>query len=45
MEDKHLIESIQLPDKTQGTLFGVFDGHGGEKVAQFAKEWFPKILK
>lgn len=38
MEDSHIAESIELPDKTQGTLFGVFDGHGGKEVAIFARE-------
>ena len=33
MEDSHIAESIELPNKTQGTLFGVFDGHGGKEVA------------
>ena len=33
MEDKYIAESIELPNKTEGTLFCVFDGHGGAKVA------------
>jgi len=45
MEDSHIAESIDLPNKTQGSLFGVFDGHGGKEVAVFAKENFTKVLK
>ena len=34
MEDTHICQSVELPDKTYvGTLFGVFDGHGGREVA------------
>ena len=36
MEDAHLCISIDLPDGGKGSLYGVFDGHGGEKVAEFA---------
>ena len=38
MEDTYIADSIILPDKTEGTVFGVFDGHGGSKVAEFAKD-------
>ena len=36
MEDAHLSELINLPNGKKGMLFGVFDGHGGARVAQFA---------
>lgn len=45
MEDAHICESIDLPNKTQGSLFGVFDGHGGKEVAIYAKDNFAKVLK
>ena len=45
MEDSHIAESIELPKGGQGSLFGVFDGHGGKEVAVFARENFTKTLK
>ena len=30
MEDAHIATEIVLPDGQKGSLFGVFDGHGGE---------------
>ena len=38
MEDAHIATEILLPDnKGKAMLFGVFDGHGGDKVAQLAE--------
>jgi len=37
MEDAHLIHTIDLPDNKKGMLYGVFDGHGGSRVAKFVK--------
>ena len=39
-EDAHLV--ADLPEGT--TLFGVFDGHGGREVSNFAKRYFPAAL-
>jgi serine/threonine protein phosphatase PrpC len=36
MEDAHICQSINLPGDKLGTIFGVFDGHGGKEVAVFA---------
>ena len=36
MEDAHVAYSITLPSGKTGTLFGVFDGHGGKDVALYA---------
>lgn len=40
-EDAH-IANLQL--KNGEAIFGVFDGHGGEKVAKFVKDKFIAIL-
>ena len=41
MEDTHIADKITLPDDDgEGMLIGVFDGHGGQEVATFAKEKF-----
>ena len=45
MEDAHIASDIALPGQQKGTLFGVFDGHGGKEVAEFAKKHFKKILE
>jgi protein phosphatase 1G len=43
MEDTHIADKITLPDDDgDAMLFGVFDGHGGQEVAQFAKDKFTK---
>ena len=42
MEDTHICQSVPLPENYKGMLFGVFDGHGGKEVADFAKENFKK---
>ena len=44
MEDAHICEPLDLPGGDKGMLFGVFDGHGGAKVALLAKELFPFFL-
>ena len=38
MEDTHICNTIDLPDNEKGMLFAVFDGHGGDEVAIYAKE-------
>ncbi|CAJ1422501.1 unnamed protein product [Effrenium voratum] len=35
---------LELPGFPAGSFFGVFDGHGGHQVAQFAAEKMPRIL-
>lgn len=43
MEDTHIADKIELPDGDgEALLFGVFDGHGGQEVATFAKEKFKR---
>ena len=45
MEDSHICQSYDMPNKNDyGMLFGVFDGHGGAEVANYAKENFKKIF-
>lgn len=39
MEDAHLFEEIE-----GGYLAGIFDGHGGKKVADAAAQRFPKVF-
>lgn len=43
-EDTHIAELLDLPGQQKGMLFGVFDGHGGDKVALDAKKKFTSIL-
>ena len=45
MEDAHICSNIDLPDGSVGTLFGVFDGHGGREVAVFAEHNFKRCLE
>jgi len=40
MEDTHICSPIDLAEGVKGMLFAVFDGHGGDEVANFAKEKF-----
>jgi serine/threonine protein phosphatase PrpC len=44
MEDSHIAREINLPDGEKACLFGVFDGHGGKEVAQYAEKHFTDIL-
>ena len=38
MEDTHICQLVNMPNSDDyGMLFGVFDGHGGQEVAEFAK--------
>lgn len=43
-EDSHICEEYELNGKYVGMCFGVFDGHGGKEVAQYAKEHFKRIF-
>ena len=45
MEDAHICCDITLGNGEKGSLFGVFDGHGGKEVAIFAKIHLKKILE
>ena len=45
MEDAHIATEIIAHDGTKAMLFGVFDGHGGKEVAEFAKENFKRVLE
>lgn len=42
MEDAHMYDLSIGPDVS---LFGVFDGHGGQEVALYSKKHMPNILK
>lgn len=42
MEDSHIMNGAF--DK-ETSLFAIFDGHGGEEVAEFASKHFGKELK
>ncbi|KAK5632246.1 hypothetical protein RRF57_007960 [Xylaria bambusicola] len=52
MEDAHCtVLDLLIPDgdekkthESRLSFFGVFDGHGGDKVAQFAGKRIPEIL-
>lgn len=41
MEDSHICEPVDIQNN-YGMLFGVFDGHGGKEVAEWARENFKK---
>ena len=41
MEDTHICQSVDIKD-SYGHLFGVFDGHGGKEVAEYARDNFRK---
>jgi serine/threonine protein phosphatase PrpC len=41
MEDTHICQLVNMPNKSDyGQLFGVFDGHGGAEVSDYAKLHF-----
>ena len=38
MEDTHISQSVDIDvEGSYGTLFGVFDGHGGKEVAEYVR--------
>ena len=37
MEDAHIIQEVTLSNGKKGMLFGVFDGHGGPEVSEYAR--------
>jgi len=43
MEDRHstILEAI-FPNDNKGCFFGVYDGHGGDQVADFIGKKFTK---
>jgi len=43
MEDRHIVTE-KLPQFPDIALFAVFDGHGGTRASQFAKETFVDLL-
>ena len=45
MEDEHIAEKVQLKNKQNSMLFAVFDGHGGDEAAKYAKQNFIRIFK
>lgn len=44
MEDDHIQMLTLAPDLSHLSLFGVFDGHGGEMVAHYMAKHFPSHL-
>ncbi len=44
MDIIHLEEEIYLPNDSKGMIFGLFDGHGEEKIALFAMRNFIEIF-
>jgi protein phosphatase 2C family protein 2/3 len=45
MEDAHICCEVDLGNGQKGALFGVFDGHGGKEVAEFAERKMKTILE
>lgn len=46
MEDTHICQLVDMPRKDEyGMLFGVFDGHGGAEVADYAQKNFKKTFE
>lgn len=43
MEDDHL-HTLSLPNLPEISLFGVYDGHGGDMVAHYAAQHFQRIF-
>ena len=44
MEDTYIVHEVSLYDGQKAMLFGVFDGHGGDKVSKFVKKVFYSTL-
>ena len=44
MEDSHIAIPLKTEDGKDAMLFGVFDGHGGKEVANFARDEFKDVL-
>nr|DBA26139.1 TPA: hypothetical protein GDO54_010436 [Pyxicephalus adspersus] len=44
MEDRFEI-IMDLLNKTHPSIFGIFDGHGGESAAEYVKTHLPEVLK
>uniref|UniRef100_A0A7S2B869 protein-serine/threonine phosphatase n=1 Tax=Octactis speculum TaxID=3111310 RepID=A0A7S2B869_9STRA len=44
MEDAHLAQ-LALDQERELSLFGVFDGHGGPEVAQYAATYMPEVIE
>ncbi|XP_036412746.1 protein phosphatase, Mg2+/Mn2+ dependent, 1Lb isoform X1 [Colossoma macropomum] len=44
MEDRFEVLT-DLLNKTHPSIFGIFDGHGGEAAAEYAKTHLPEVLK
>ena len=44
-EDKEAEKPVEAEKRDQIAYFGVFDGHGGEKAAQFTGKMIPHVLK
>ena len=43
MEDTHICQATEI-EGGYGSLFGVFDGHGGKEVAEYARDHFKKVF-
>ena len=43
MEDAHT-HLLAVPDDSRAAFFGVYDGHGGPKVAQYAGTHLHKLI-
>ena len=47
MEDAHITDVVELVDQPDnyGQLFGVFDGHSGKEIAEYARDNFKKFFE
>jgi serine/threonine protein phosphatase PrpC len=43
-EDDHLAVEITQEDGKKGTLMAVWDGHGGNEVAEFARQEYKNVF-